>query len=102
MDNIDKLLQEIKQDRNITGRRPPKGFNNTFLNKVGEIFETHGFGTTQVYLQGQEQRDREEARALLCLLDKFRRCPEIKRSPAIGRYIIKTLDTIIVGGGQPC
>lgn len=40
----------------------------------------------------------KEAMALLRLLDKFRQCPEIINSRAIGRYIFKTLNTILTEG----
>lgn len=95
MDEIEKLLDEIRKDKKIQSLRPRRGFPRKFLETVGEIFEVYGFGTTEVYLRAQESRNRSEATALLHLLQKFRRCRKILNSPAIGRYIIKTLDTIV-------
>ena len=98
MDDIERLLDNIRKDKIIHSLRPPRGFPPTFLETVGEIFEVHGFGTTEIYLKAQEGRNRSEATALLHLLEKFRGCRQILNSPAIGRYIIKTLDTIVREG----
>lgn len=53
MDNIERLLQEIKEDPEIwkPGRdKKPLFFSGKFLNDVGDIFERHGFGTTRSIL----------------------------------------------------
>ena len=97
MDNIEKLLREIKEDPAVwnPGRdKRPLFFSGKFLNDVGEIFEKHGFGTTKVYLMNQSGRDRGQALGLKRVLEKFERCPEIIANRAIGRYVIKTLETL--------
>jgi len=96
VDKIERLLKEIKNDVSIwkdkTGR--PTRFSGKFLNNVGEIFEKHGFGTTKVYLANQSGRDRAQAFSMIKVLEKLKNYPEIINNRAIGRYIIKTLDTL--------
>jgi hypothetical protein len=96
MDNIEKLLKQIKEDQAIWRARDgkPTYFSGKFLDTVGEIFEKHGFGTTKTYLINQSGRDRTQAAAMLLVLDKFKKCPEIVSNRAIGRYVFKTLDTL--------
>ena len=95
MDNIEKLLREIKEDPAVWNPgRGPLSFSGKFLDTVGEIFEKHGFGTTKVYLMNQSGRDRGQALGLKRVLEKFERCPEIMANRAIGRYVIKTLETL--------
>lgn len=102
-DNIETLVDEIRQDRTIMDcfiRRP---FTAKFLQKVGKIFETNNLTVTKSYLQGEEDRRlREEATALLCVLEKFRKYKEIENDRAVGRCIIRTLNTILKGEGKPC
>ncbi|RLA93866.1 MAG: hypothetical protein DRG83_20405 [Deltaproteobacteria bacterium] len=99
MDNIEKLLKEIKEDRRIWEIR--KGdkkysisFSGKFLDTVGEIFEKHGFGVTKVYLLNQTGRQRVEAQSMLKVLEKLESCPEVRQNRAIGRYVIKTLENL--------
>lgn len=96
MDKIEKLLEEIKNDESIwkdkTGRSIE--FSSKFLNNVGEIFEKYGFGTTKVYLVNQVGRERSQAFSMQKVLEKMKEYPEIINNRAIGRYIIKTLDTL--------
>ena len=49
MDNIEKLLDEIREDRQFRDTY----FTGGFLNNVADIFEKYGFGTTEVYLKGR-------------------------------------------------
>jgi len=97
MDNIEKLLKEIKEDPSVWNpgkKREPIYFSGKFLDTVGDIFEKHGFGTTKVYLINQSGRDRVQGEGLLKVLEKFQRCPEIINNRSIGRFVIKTLDTL--------
>ncbi len=96
MDKIEKFLQEIKNDKTIWLDKYGKDINlsSKFLNTVGDIFEKYGFGTTKVYLVNQSGRDRIQADVLLKVLERFNECQEIINHRAIGRYIIKTLDTL--------
>ena len=96
MDNIEKLLKEIKEDTAIwsLGVGKEVRFSGKFLDSVGEIFEKHGFGTTKVFLTNQAGRDKMQAFSLVKVIDRFKKYPEIVSNRAIGRYIIKTLDTL--------
>ena len=89
MDNIDRLLQDIRGDKTVLGAK----FSADFLNNAADVFEKHGFGTTKALLMEKELRDelKQQATALLKLLDKFEQCPEIQANRRIGRLIIKTL-----------
>ncbi len=94
MDNVEKLLKEIKEDPGVWNpgkKREPIYFTGKFLDTVGEIFEKHGFGTTKVYLMNQSGRERVQADGLLKVIEKFQKYPEITNNRAIGRYVIKTL-----------
>jgi hypothetical protein len=96
VDNIEKLLKELKADQSIWKSKDGKPiyFSGKFLDTVGEIFEKHGFGTTKVYLANQSGRDRSQAFSMQKVLEKLKDYPEIINNRAIGRYIIKTLDTL--------
>ena len=89
MDRIQRLLREIQNDRSLMDIR----YSSSFLNRVGEIFERYGFGTTKVFLL--EKRSRE-ADALLKIIDKIENenITEIVRNRSIGRMVIKTLITL--------
>lgn len=93
MDNIEKLLKEIKED--ITIWRDRKGgsvyFSNSLLKRVGDIFEKGGFGEAKVYLMNQVGRDKLAAVKLLQVLKKFENTPEIIAKRALGRAIITSL-----------
>lgn len=97
MDNIEKLLKEIREDSsiwNLGKDRRPFTFSGKFLDTVGEIFEKHGFGTAKVYLLNQSGRDRIQAEGLKKVLEKLEKYPEIVNNRAIGRYVIKTLEIL--------
>lgn len=90
MDRIQKLLREIKNDRSIMAVR----YKSSFLDNVANIFEKHGFGTAKVFLlEKQKSRElrRDQAHAILKILEKFENIPEIVTNRSIGRMIIKTL-----------
>lgn len=47
----------------------------------------------------QSGRDRFQALGLIRVLEKFEKFPEVINNRAIGRYVIKTLETIRKMGG---
>lgn len=97
MDRIEKLIKEIKDDQSIwqDGQGRSTRFSGKFLNSVGDIFEQHGFGVTKVYLQNQSDRENKgQAIALLKVLKKMESYQEMKSNRAIGRYIMKSLQTL--------
>ena len=91
MDVIERLIGEIKNDRKVQRTN----FKANFLNNVGDVFEKHGFGVTKTFLLEKRERRslRYQADAMLDIIEKFENCNEIKQNRAIGRYIIKTLNT---------
>jgi hypothetical protein len=102
-DNIETLVNEIRHDRTIMNCFKNKPFTAKFLQKVGKIFETNNFTVTKSYLQSEEERRlREEATALLCVLEKFHKYKEIENDRAVGRCIIRNLNTILKEEGKPC
>lgn len=99
MDNIEKLIKELKEENFIWSiRGKPIEFSAKFLETTGEIFEKHGFGVTRVYLLNQSGRDRVQANSLLKVIEIMEKYPEVVNNRAIGRYIIKSLIEIKKGG----
>jgi len=92
MDVIEKLIEEIKADKKVQ----KTNFRSNFLNNVGEVFEKHGFGVTKTFLFEKREKKglRYQADALLNVIKKFEKYDEIKQNRSIGRYIIKTLNTL--------
>lgn len=102
MDNIEKLLKEIKEDESIWKERRRDGssfhiqLTSGFLNDVADVFEKHGFGTTKTFLF--EKSDRRElksqANSLLKVIAKFENYHEIRANRTKGRLVIKTLNAL--------
>lgn len=93
MDVIERLLDEVKNDKKVQECRY---FSSNFLNNVADVFEKHGFGTTKTFLWEKQSRGnlKYQATALLSVLEKLEECEQIKQNRSLGRYIIKTLITI--------
>lgn len=96
VDNIERLLKEIKDDPAVWKLRDGKDviFSGKFLDTIGEIFEKHGAGTARIFLANQVGRDKTQAISLIRVMDKFKKYPEVMNNRPIGRYIIKTLDQL--------
>jgi len=92
MDDVENLLKEIQEDKNIVNTK----FSSSFLDNVSEVYEKHGFGVTKVFLLEKQKREklREQARALLNVLNKLERYPRIKSDRKIVRLIIKVLKAL--------
>lgn len=96
MDRIEQLIKEIKKDPLVwkNERGNPIRFTRLAEN-VANIFEQYGFGDTKLYLAKREDRDEaDQAKALLRVLEIFRKYPEVEVNRARGRYIIKALNNI--------
>ena len=91
-DSIERLIEDIRQSREVQKAH----LKNNFLNTVGEVFERNGFGTTRIFLlDKREKRElRDQAKALLKVLELMEGHPEIRQRRAIGRTIFKTLIAI--------
>ena len=95
MDNIERLLKEIKEDKSIWFKDDRQVyFSGKFLDTVGAIFEKHGFGTTKIYLINQSGRDRTQAFSMIKVVERLKNYSEAVNNRAIWRYIIKTLDML--------
>jgi len=106
MDNIEKLLRELENDRKLWlisdsgGQTRPVRLTASFLNAVGLIFERDGFGTTELHLRAKLDRPElyQQAEVALRILDRLRDCPEIRANRALGRLIFKSAATLATGG----
>lgn len=92
MDEVEKLIKEITEDRDFQRTN----FKSGFLNNVAEVFERYGFGETKIFLIDKEKRDatRWQAKTLLKVIEKFEEYPRIRQDRSTGRLIIKMLDTL--------
>lgn len=97
-DSIERLIEDIRQSEEVKRAH----LKNNFLNAVGEVFERDGFGTTRVFLLDKRSKKdlRDQAEAVLKVLDLMKGHPEILQRRAIGRSIIKSL-IAIKGYGKP-
>lgn len=94
MDNIQRLLDEIRNDSRIKDH----WFSSKFLNNVGYVFETEGVGATELYLmKWEDKKIKQQAKALKCVLNKLINCQEIINNRALGRYVFKNLEIILRG-----
>jgi hypothetical protein len=86
LDNVEIILSEIKSDQEIMRVR----FTSSFLDNTADVFERHGWGTTEAFLLEKQNRHelKEQATALLKVL-KIMEKHKVNRS--VGRLIIKTL-----------
>lgn len=96
MDNIEKLLREIKEDKTIWTDKwgKPMNFSTHFLKTVGEIFERKGFGEAKVHLMNLISRNRPDAIKILQVIKKFETTPEIVSKRSLGKAIITSLPTL--------
>ena len=88
-DPVQDVLEAIGRCNEVRNAR----LANNFLNNVGEVFERDGFGTTRAFLIEKRERPdlRDQANALLKVLEIMQDCKEIQQRRAIGRTIIKGL-----------
>jgi len=105
VDRIRKLIQELLSDKSIWfskyfDRKKKREierevyFTSSFLHRVAEVYERHGIDTTEVFLLEKDDKEGTQAKALLRVLKKFRKYPEVIKARAKGRIIIKNLDSL--------
>lgn len=89
MDNIEKLLIELKNDQSIKRMR----FSGRFANTVGEIYEKYGYGATKAFLSDRLSNEKEnfEARTLLYVLNKINNA---HLPLSLGGFIIRKIDML--------
>jgi hypothetical protein len=90
VDNVEKLINDIRNDRRVSTTR----FSNRFVNTIGEMYERSGYGATHLFLQEkvQDRRMRFEAQSVLKVLDLVK---SANVSLSIGGYIIRKLPLIL-------
>lgn len=96
VDDIQILCERIRgSDRVWKQRGETVRYSANFLDAVGGILATHGFGVADVFLATREER-RESAQAagLKEVIRLLQTCPRIQRNRAIGRLIIKSLQVL--------
>lgn len=89
MDNIEKLLNELRNDKIIRETR----FRSNIINTVGEIYERYGYGSAKAYLIDKQNdiKSRNEAKALLYVLNKIN---NMGIPSSIGSFIIRKIDKL--------
>lgn len=99
-DPIQEVIESIKRQRTVRTALEYDALTSSFLNNVGEVFEIYGFGTARVYLRDKRERNdlRQQADAVLGAIDCMEPCPMIHKNRAIGRSIIKTLNSLEIDG----
>lgn len=101
-DPVERVLDDLRRDPELTRVQ----LKNSFLNKVGAVFERDGVGATEAFLLARAERDDAEydpgARILLQrVLPRLKACPPVLTRRALGRYIIKVLPALQKSGGIP-
>lgn len=62
--------------------------SSKLINEVAEVYERYGPGTAKTFLLNKKAR---ESPALVKVIEKLDRCPEVRANRAIGRQILKCL-----------
>ena len=95
-DPIEPVIQRVKQCEAVQRAWSSNALRSSFLNAVAEVFENHGFETARLYvLRKREQTGmRDQAEALLEVLQTMKPCEAIRQRRAIGATVIKTLDVL--------
>jgi len=86
MDEIDQLIKELKNNKQVQKTR----FSNRFVNTIGEVYEKYGYGAARALLLDRLDNNRKsfEAQTLLQVLDKI----NDKNMPSsIGGFIIRKI-----------
>lgn len=96
MDEIDKFIKKIKDDKRIGSK-----FTNRLLHDTGEVFLKYGFSGTKLFLyEKKNKRDkyqRIQADQLLHVLSLMAEIKEIKDDRVIGKMIFNLLNDIKKG-----
>lgn len=99
-DPIQNVIEQIKRQRSIRTALEQGAMSSSFLNNAGEVFEIYGFGTARIYMRDKRERNelRTQADAVMSAIDCMEPCPMIHKNRAIGRSIIKTLNSLEIDG----
>ena len=91
MDNVEKVLLEIENDNEIMKVR----FTG-LLDTTADMREKHGFGSTKAFLLEKQGHAglKDQARALLKVLEKLEKYPDISADGKTARLIIKAINSL--------
>ena len=91
MDNVENVLSEIENDNEIMKVR-----YTGLLDTTADELEKHGFGSTKAFLLEKQGHAglKDQARALLKILDKVEKYPDISADRKTVRLIIKAINSI--------
>ncbi len=91
MDDVERLLSDIQSDREIMRTK----FTG-LLDDTADVLEKHGFGITRAFLLEKKGRPqlRQQAEALLKILDLIERYSSIKSDRTTARLLIKCIDSL--------
>jgi hypothetical protein len=95
-DPIAAVIEKISSCRGVKEGWRRRKFSRSFLNGVAEVFEFHGFETTHILLLNKKEKGdtRDQADALLEVLECMKTCREIHQHRSVGRMIINSLIAI--------
>ena len=91
MDNVEKVISEIENDSDMMRVR----FTG-LLDTTADILEKHGFGPTKVFLLEKQGHTnlRQQAVALLKVLEKLEKYPNVSQDRKTMRLIIKAVSSL--------
>ena len=91
MDNVEKVLSEIENDNEIMKVR-----YTGLLDTTADELEKHGFASTKAFLLEKQGHTglKDQATALLKILDKVKKYPDISVDRKTVRLIIKAVNSL--------
>ncbi len=96
MNEIDTLIERIKNDRNTDFR-----FSNSLLHSTAEVFLEYGFSQTKLFLYDKQNKSSKyqikSANQLLRVLSLMAEVKDIRDDRVVGSLILKSLNDIIGG-----
>jgi len=92
MMGFEELWTHIMNDTRVTKTR----FNPYFLTQAGEILSKRGFHETRIFLWDScgDRRLREQAQAILYVINMMESASDIQTDRSKGRFLIKQISMI--------
>jgi hypothetical protein len=92
-DPIESILDRLKRNDRVNAT----SFSSSFLNNVGDVLDKEGFGTAKAFLLekvGRRNIGRQAQVILEEVIPILETSEKIRARRSIGRYVIKTLNTL--------
>jgi hypothetical protein len=91
MDNVEKVISEIEHDSGIMRVR----FTG-LLDDTANVLERYGLGSAKAFLLEKQGHDnlRQQATALISVLEKLEKYPDVSRDRKTMRLIIKAISSM--------